>query len=809
MTYAEFYTSLGWKLCRIPRGQKGPQTPGWQLRENAIENGDFIDPNENMGLLHAWSRTCCIDIDDIPAATKWLAERGIDLTALASAPDAVQIHSGNPGHGKLIYKIGVPTLSKKIMLDGKNIIDFRCGTAQGTSCQDVLPPSIHPNGNAYQWIGDPAKIPLIPENLYNLWTSEVTERPKIPQSIAFHDLSDDRIIMLLGHIDPSCGRKEWIEIGMALHATGLPQAYQYFDRWSARSPKYKGERDTATQWRSFDVKPNGITPRTLYHRAIQGGWRPDLTQALEMFSSVGNDVEVNTMLEELIAHSKFTPEIDLSYTPQRMHAYVEEVAKTVGCNRIVPTMAGLIAASAAADHRIRLRITSGYAVSPVLWIMQVANPGAKKTPGSRPMFAPLERMEKEDVARFQKLLLLWEAQEAAHAASKKEYLTKAGTIEHRLGNEVLPEVTKLPDRPRPLRLTFSDSTSQKIIRMLDGRPQGLACVMDEAGNWLRKMVDPRSGEDRSMWLVGYESNAYTYDRVGAGSIRLENMSISVFGNVQINLVDSLVDQLQTDGFSQRFIPVYIPTETQSQESQPIEPWMSEAAGWEQILREIYSQGQREYTLDPESQRLFREFESKVERMKWQEQIVGSPSGMQSSVSKFLGLLGRLSLVFHLIDNPGRSEVPSTTVEKAISFIEDFVYWNISRFYGKNEFSFTGWLFDWLICGQEQTVTESDIRRAGRRQLDGKTLNEQKDQILMALHTLQKYGVVVELMPEMGSRSAVYAINPAIHEKYAAHRQAVVAAREEQEANRRRIVEGAGKTVNRKWSPMRKPKNSGA
>ncbi len=46
-----------------------------------------------------------LDIDDMARASAWFAARGIDLSKLLDAEDAVQIVSGRHGRAKLLYRL--------------------------------------------------------------------------------------------------------------------------------------------------------------------------------------------------------------------------------------------------------------------------------------------------------------------------------------------------------------------------------------------------------------------------------------------------------------------------------------------------------------------------------------------------------------------------------------------------------------------------------------------------------------------------------------------------------------------------------
>jgi RecA-family ATPase len=67
---------------------------------------------------------------------------------------------------------------------------------------------------------------------------------------------------------------QWIEAGMALHATGLGDlAYQVWVEWSGQSGKFDHKIQRA-KWLSFSTKRvAGVTIKTLFSRAQAAGWK--------------------------------------------------------------------------------------------------------------------------------------------------------------------------------------------------------------------------------------------------------------------------------------------------------------------------------------------------------------------------------------------------------------------------------------------------------------------------------------------------------------------------------------------------------
>lgn len=274
------YVENGWALCPLQPGSKRPKGRAWNAQENALTKRGEVEYLHGAGLLHRYSGTCALDIDDWPRAEAWLAERGVSLSDLYSAPDAVRILSGRQGSGKLLYALGDPLASVRITEGRDTLLEFRCASADGRSVQDVLPPSIHPEtGRAYHWdygdelVGDWRHPPPLPDALRAVWErqtagqgSGATESAPPAASAGLPELRT-----LLRSFDPSASRDEWIRVGAALHyeTGGSPEGMALWDEWSRKSDKYAGFGDIESNWRSFrSDREDSITAGYLRRGAI-------------------------------------------------------------------------------------------------------------------------------------------------------------------------------------------------------------------------------------------------------------------------------------------------------------------------------------------------------------------------------------------------------------------------------------------------------------------------------------------------------------------------------------------------------------
>jgi predicted Rdx family selenoprotein len=180
-TAALTYIARGWALTWFDYGAKFPERTAWNTAEQVITTPEAAHRRwngtpYNIGLVHGLGavKTCSFDVDQVEHTRAVLAEFGIALDALRVGMPCVQ---GNPANFRLIFRqpagLDLPLVrlqwpdptdaSKKLV-----VFELRAGPNQ-----DVLPPSLHPIGKAYEWLtplpDDPAAHPEPPPALLELW----------------------------------------------------------------------------------------------------------------------------------------------------------------------------------------------------------------------------------------------------------------------------------------------------------------------------------------------------------------------------------------------------------------------------------------------------------------------------------------------------------------------------------------------------------------------------------------------------------------------------------------------------------------
>lgn len=786
------YIRHGWSLVPIPVHTKGPRTPGWNLRENALKSQADLPPGFGIGLAHAYSGTMALDIDNWTIATSLLTPRGIDLKALYMAPDAVVINSGKPGRGKLLYAMpfGAALPSKKILHNGITAYELRCATAGGLTVQDVLPPSIHPETNQpYHWAGGGhwTRLPVIPQVLLDLWNEMLDqENARTIATDGAVDASWQEIKQAIEVVPADCSRDEWVSIGMALHWAGtqtnqLDQAYQLWNEWSATgTAKYPGERVIHAQWMSFKSdKTSSVKLGTLFHIAKQHGWTRPMPDVSDLFKNT----PAPTINPQDLVHGFRTkaPDVDFDLFPKVLATRALQIGQEMGSDPLTPLFAGLSAVCGAIDARSRLELMPRYRVPPVLWIMTIGSPALKKSPAFKPMLATLAHLEAEDRPRYSKDLLAWEGKEAAYTASKKAFLEWSASPEAMLGGDQAPTVPELETRPAPLKITTADVTSQKLVRDGADNPRGLLCALDEMNGWIKKLTDRTSGDDRSAWVVAYESDSYKMDRVGSGSIHAENFAVSIYGNVQPEVFNTNLRALAEDGLLQRFIPVML-RENNWGVGEPLPDFMINTAAWDSVLRLAYALPPQVYKLSPEAYTLYREFQHWYNDLKQDELLLRSGSIFMTAFGKLEGTVGRLMFIWHVIENPFSMNVSGDVTARVIEFAKSYLVPAYRHAYdGGGESTFDKWVLDWIVQNvDDKRVSLSELKRSARRQFPANLNTWMQDQwILGAMSELEKVKYVVRLDDGQNEHRhiAEWAIDPRVKDIFKDYRRQVMEAKQ--------------------------------
>ncbi len=126
-------------------------------------------------------------------------------------------------------------------------------------------------------------------------------------------------------------------------------------------------------------------------------------------------------------------------------------------------------------------------------------------------------------------------------------------------NDILEEIEGLQDRPCPKerRWKGNDASVEKAIEILrDNAPRGLLIHRDELIGLFKKMDKPGHESDRAFYIEAWNGNGnHVDDRIGRGSVRAENLCLSLLGTIQpgrlVTYLKEALNESLNDGFPQR------------------------------------------------------------------------------------------------------------------------------------------------------------------------------------------------------------------------------------------------------------------
>jgi hypothetical protein len=509
--------------------------------------------------------------------------------------------------------------------------------------------------------GSPATLAAIPDavlgKLRRTVKGDEPARPAAPAPApALSDAA--KLESALAMISPDVGYEEWLRVGMAIHAELGPGAAHVWDHWSSRGSKYKGGKDIESHWRSF--KPGAVTGGTLYHMAMQAGWRPPATRPAPAPARPAPAVDPETgeiapppandnaePVRPLDIFAEFpAPPLARGMLPRAIEAYAFEAGDLIGVDPAMVAIPALVACAAALHDDIKIqpkRHEPGWTESARLWCAVVGAPSVRKTPAIK---RATKRLRKIDIDLHEQNARL----QADHAEQMEQF--KEAKKEARKTGSAIPA----PERPACPRMVVEDITVEALSEVLKDTPRGVLCIQDELSGWFGSM-DAYSGgkgqgKDRAVWLQAYNGGHRVVDRVMRGSISIPNFSVSMIGGIQPDAIRRLAQNMTDDGLMQRFMIVIGSNATEYDRPENTAAYQEFAALVDHLYR---VQGGGETVVLSEAAHVVRE--ALTQHANELADYEALPGGLRSHLGKWSGLFARLLLIFHAIECAGESLHP--------------------------------------------------------------------------------------------------------------------------------------------------------
>jgi len=198
-----------------------------------------------------------------------------------------------------------------------------------------------------------------------------------------------------------------------------------------------------------------------------------------------------------------------------------------------------------------------------LWGVVISQPGTLKSPAMAEILKPLVELETIAKKVYDDELVFYnsriEANKAKKEALKSEMLRAAKAKDEKRMEELTSQLNSLEPPKVSIwkRFKTNDATVEKLAELLRDNPRGLLVFKDELSGLFAIWNKDGRESDRAFFLEAWNGQgSITTDRIGRGTVHVDNACISVLGGIQPSMILDHVYQAKSafknDGLIQRF-----------------------------------------------------------------------------------------------------------------------------------------------------------------------------------------------------------------------------------------------------------------
>ena len=315
--------------------------------------------------------------------------------------------------------------------------------------------------------------------------------------------------------------------------------------------------------------------------------------------------------------------------------------------------------------------------------------------------------------------------------------------------------------------------------VLIGSPNGVLLYQDELSGFFGSMAKYAghrgAAKDRAFWLQGWNGGPYGLNRVERGVSIIPNLSISLLGGIQPDVVRKIAAESQDDGFLARMLVIVLrPAVVGRDELAP--PVAEEYAKLVTQLAEMSPpDGENAFErnagiaitlkFDEGAQTLRGELESKHLALAQGFEAINKK--LAAAIGKYDGYFGRLCVIFHCIKHADEKPLPDVvtkdTARRVAEFMHQFLLPHAVAFYSgvlglADQHDRLASVAGHILARQLERVTNRDVQR-GDRTMRGLTRRE-TDEVFEQLEAL---GWVTRTP---GPRQGLHwIVNPEVHVRF--------------------------------------------
>jgi hypothetical protein len=226
------------------------------------------------------------------------------------------------------------------------------------------------------------------------------------------------------------------------------------------------------------------------------------------------------------------PDFPIEVLPASMHDWVERTAHGTGItvDHVAVPLLGIASGMIGAARRAQA--TRTFAQPATLWTCTIGLSGTGKTPGidaTRDALAEVEHDRRYEIERLEREHDERVERAAIANAEWKKALKKA--IDDKRSPPSMPDAAREPEEFITPRLYVSDTTVEKMGKLLLAREQGMLLLMDELAGLFENMSRYNNGNDAQFWLQAWDGKPFVLERMQR-SLNLPCLLVGIVGGMQ-------------------------------------------------------------------------------------------------------------------------------------------------------------------------------------------------------------------------------------------------------------------------------------
>jgi len=551
----------------------------------------------------------------------------------------------------------------------------------------------------------------------------------------------------------------WNRIGMATWAAtgGSEIGREAFATWSAKSSK-NDPVATENRWQHYRTSPPtkaGFGTLVYLARKHSPGWSYGPAEAA---------------VDPVDLWAKFDPPtLPRGVLPEVIEAFAFDRGMAMGCDMGGLAVSALAVCAAAIPDSIKLqpkKYDTGWLEPARLWVAPVGLPSTMKSP-------------------------MMDAAVKANHRAMADY------------NKLSAEERKQTEPPKQTRLIIQDTTIEAAQEILKDSPNGVLSYQDELSGWFGGM-DKYSGgkgaaKDRAFWLQSFNGGTYSTNRIGRGSVFIENLSVSMLGSIQPEPIRELAENGSDDGLLQRLIPIVLRPAVMGRDEKPSEAVFD----YNKLISNLHE------LTPPMTGGL--DLVGSATSLRFDDGALAIREGLEkkhlelaqceslnrklaSHIGKYNGIFARLCVVWHCIEHAGGDRptiITEATARRAAGFLHGFLLRHALAFYAgvlglSNDHDALTAIAGYILAHKSERIAYRDCMRGDSimKRLKPREAEERFEQ-------LHGFGWVTRTPGPRPSTQPHWIVNPAVHKKFAERAKAEAERRERERATIAEILRGTG------------------